>query len=93
MQPLAKRRERRRRLKRHALDEPRAWTSDGFAESVAHDKERMYLGFQIYRKHLMDLARLFASLPRNDLRPDLLVVQPGLTVWDGVIGSPGAGTF
>jgi HEAT repeat protein len=71
------------------LDEP-AKTSDGFAESVARDKEKMYLGFQIYRKHLLDLARLFASLPRNNPKPDVLVVQPGLTVWDGVIGSPGS---
>ena len=87
VQPLAK--DGRKDGSNETLDEP-VRASDGFAESVARDKERMYLGFQIYRKHLLDLARLFASLPRNNPRPDVLVVQPGLTVWDGVIGSPGS---
>ena len=61
---------------------------DSIAKQVLHDKDAMYAGFQFYRKHLTDLARLFASLPRNNTKSDVLVVQPGLDLWGGVVGSP-----
>lgn len=70
------------------LDGPKG--PDAITKKVNADREALYLSFQFYRKHLMDMARLFASLPRNNPKPDVLCVQPGLTVWDGVIGSPGS---
>lgn len=62
---------------------------DSIAKQVLQDKDAMYVGFQFYRKHLTDLARLFASLPRNNTKSDTLVVQPGLDLWGGAVGSPG----
>lgn len=49
---------------------------DQLAQRIAKDKEQMLLGFKIYGKHLLDLGRLFASLPRQNLKPDALVVLP-----------------
>ncbi|MCX5660438.1 MAG: hypothetical protein NTW19_12045 [Planctomycetota bacterium] len=49
---------------------------DPMAQRIAKEKEQMLIGFKIYGKHLLDLARLFASLPRNNLRSDALVVLP-----------------
>ena len=60
------------------------------ALNLTSDKAKMSIGFQFYRKYLEDMARLFASLPRNNIRSDSLVVQHGLNVWEGVMGSPGS---
>ncbi|MCX5659573.1 MAG: hypothetical protein NTW19_07595, partial [Planctomycetota bacterium] len=57
---------------------------------IRAEKARMFTTFHIYRKFLFDCARLLQSLPRNNPKCDTLVVQPGLTVWDGAIGSPGS---
>lgn len=54
------------------------------------DRRRMIEGFRYYGMFLYDLARVFASLPRNTTKPDALVVQPGLSVWEGSLGDPGS---
>lgn len=54
------------------------------------DRRRMVEGFRYYALFLYDLARVFGSLPRNTTKPDALVVQPGLSVWEGSLGDPGS---
>lgn len=63
---------------------------DALFKKLEHDKTQMNVGFQFYRKYLEDLGRLFSSLPRNNIRSDALVIQPGLNVWEGALGSPGS---
>lgn len=46
-------------------------------DGIARDKERLYLGFQFYGKHLLDIARVFASLPRTPRQFDALVIRSG----------------
>ncbi len=62
--------------------------SSTLTNRIARDKERMYLGFHVYAKHLLDVARLFASLPRGNPKPDALVIESRPA--GGGFGSPGA---
>jgi len=50
-------------------------------KQLQQEMERMRIGFHFYGKYVYDCARVFASLPRLNPRPEVLAVKPGLSVW------------
>ena len=48
---------------------------------VDADKERFRTGFGFYGKYVYDCARVFASLPRLNAKPQALVIRPNVSVW------------
>lgn len=51
---------------------------DDGKDPAAARKNAVRIGVRLMQKHLYDCARIYASLPPVDARPDVLVVQPGL---------------
>ena len=50
--------------------------ADAVQQRVEAEKRRLETGFLLEQKHLYDLARVFAGLPRPTERPDVLFVAP-----------------
>jgi len=58
--------------------------------TVEEKKARFETGFQLYGVYLKNLARLFGSLPAQKIQADALVIEQGLNVWEGTLGTPGS---
>lgn len=48
---------------------------------VENTKDAFRLGFNAYRHYVYDCARIFASLPRTQAKPQALFVEPNVSVW------------